>query len=109
MNLPGSEVSNIDNVEVNTASKCSNECQRDDRCKAMTFAKHHSAPGGVCWLKDEVPGKGDTFLTIKWFRQSKCFPASLASSGNQSRPTSPCRARAELRRSCFADLASARP
>jgi hypothetical protein len=60
-NLPGSDVSNIDNVEVNTAGECSNECQRDDRCKAMTFVKHQSAPGGVCWLKDEVPGKGDTF------------------------------------------------
>lgn len=54
-NYQGSDIENIDKPEVNTAGECSNLCERDDRCKAMTFVMNTPRPGGVCWLKDAVP------------------------------------------------------
>ena len=45
----------ISNFSVDDAEECSRTCEADSRCKAMTFVKHPSEPGGICWLKDGVP------------------------------------------------------
>jgi hypothetical protein len=42
-------------MQSNSAEECSYSCVQDDSCKAMTFVKNPSAPGGVCWLKASVP------------------------------------------------------
>lgn len=52
-NYQGSDIANFARPEVNTAGECSMLCEREERCKAMTFVMHGS--GGVCWLKDAVP------------------------------------------------------
>ncbi|WP_157642797.1 PAN domain-containing protein [Burkholderia ubonensis] len=54
-NYQGSDIENIDRPEVNTAGECSMLCEKEDRCKAMTFVMHNDKPGGICWLKDAVP------------------------------------------------------
>lgn len=54
-NLQGHDIANIDKPDVNTAGECSNQCLKNDQCMAMTFVKHSSQPGGICWLKNAVP------------------------------------------------------
>jgi hypothetical protein len=59
-NLQGSDISNIDKVDVNTEGECSSACLQNAHCRSMTFVKHPDKPGGICWLKDTVPPKGST-------------------------------------------------
>ena len=55
-NYHGDDIANIEKAEVNTAGECSMLCEKEQRCKAMTFVKHgENKPGGICWLKDAVP------------------------------------------------------
>ena len=56
-NLQGGDISNFDKPQLNTAGECSELCLRNDACKAMTFVEHPGGNGGVCWLKDTVPGR----------------------------------------------------
>ena len=41
--LQGSDISNIDEPDVNRAGACSHLCSKHVRCKAMTFATHRVA------------------------------------------------------------------
>jgi len=54
-NYQDSDIANIDRPEVNTAGECSELCLKNEQCMAMTFVQHPDKPGGICWLKDEVP------------------------------------------------------
>ncbi len=42
------------NVESNDAARCASACQKDPRCRAMTFVDQGGSRG-ICWLKDSVP------------------------------------------------------
>jgi hypothetical protein len=53
-NLNGGDFAPV-GMQSNSAEECSYSCTQDDACKAMTFVKNPSAPGGVCWLKASVP------------------------------------------------------
>ena len=56
-NLDGGDIANFDKPTFNTAGECSNLCQSNNQCKAMTFVEHPGDKGGVCWLKDKVPAR----------------------------------------------------
>src|SRR5579871_601617 len=43
-NLSGNDISNF---PASSAKECSNSCEKDSRCKAMTFVKHPNAPDGI--------------------------------------------------------------
>jgi hypothetical protein len=53
-NLNGGDFAPV-GMQSNSPEECSYSCVQDDSCKAMTFVKNPSAPGGVCWLKASVP------------------------------------------------------
>ena len=53
-NLQGNDIANIDRPDVNTAGECSSQCLQHPQCLAMTFVKHATQPGGICWLKNAV-------------------------------------------------------
>ena len=36
---------------MNSAAECSDLCGDNANCQAMTFVKHPSDNGGICWLK----------------------------------------------------------
>jgi hypothetical protein len=46
----------FDNLPVSSADACRTHCDTHDRCLAMTFVRHPDKAGGICWLKDAVPG-----------------------------------------------------
>lgn len=50
----GSDFANV-GIQSNSAAECSDSCAADLNCKAMTFVKHDSANGGICWLKGAIP------------------------------------------------------
>lgn len=52
VNLPGNDLGA--GLPVSLASECSDLCQEDDRCRAMTYVRHETGVGGVCWLKSAV-------------------------------------------------------
>ncbi len=52
-NRQGSDLSAV-GIQSNNASECSDLCDRDDNCMAMTFVKHNNANGGICWPKGSV-------------------------------------------------------
>ena len=72
-NLQGKDVSNLDKPELNTAGECSSACQKDERCKSMTFVKHPSSAGGICWPKNIVPDPGLT-LGLEMVSAVKVYP-----------------------------------
>ena len=49
----GSDLSSV-GIQSNSAAECSDACGSDPNCKAMTFVKHSTANGGICWLKGSV-------------------------------------------------------
>ena len=53
-NLNGGDFAPV-GMQSNSPEECSYSCVQNDSCKAMTFVKNPSAPGGVCWLKASVP------------------------------------------------------
>jgi hypothetical protein len=52
-NRQGGDLSAV-GIQVNSAGECSDMCEQNYNCRAMTFVKHASANGGICWLKGTV-------------------------------------------------------
>jgi hypothetical protein len=53
-NRHGSDLSAV-GIQSNSAAECSDLCDAEQNCRAMTFVKHSSANGGICWLKGAIP------------------------------------------------------
>jgi hypothetical protein len=71
-NRNGSDLFNP-GIQVKNASECSNMCEQNVRCQAMTFVQHPNANGGICWLKGSVPSPSPhTVMTsaVKVFPQA---------------------------------------
>ena len=51
-NYQGNDISNF---EVTNPEECQQLCEKDERCKVMTFVQYRSNQlGGKCWLKSDV-------------------------------------------------------
>jgi len=70
-NLQGSDIANF---PAGDPESCAHMCERNLRCKAMTFVRHPDRPGGICWLKDRVPPRSDAPAMVSAVKRLAATP-----------------------------------
>jgi hypothetical protein len=65
---PGGDYSHAQSLSGDPAD-CALTCERDRRCRAWSFSyPADTSENGVCWLKDKVPGRVESFCCVSGVR-----------------------------------------